>query len=123
MASTATLRFPARATDPLSSFRAAAALKRSGALSQQRAEVMALVSAHPGFSSRGLAHTTGSDRYVLARRLPELETLGLVRREKIGGDDCRWYPAEMAAQHETTWRFCKTLFQMRAFDPLQTWLV
>ncbi len=71
----------ARATDPETSHRAAAEVTRSGRRDAQAASVLEAVQIGPGFTSAELA-TAGApfDRYVAARRLPELERLGKVRR-------------------------------------------
>lgn len=69
----------ARATDPETSRLAADEITRSGARDAQAAEVLRRLREHPGSTSMELAGL-GLDRYAIARRLPELERLGLVRR-------------------------------------------
>ncbi len=69
---------PARNTDPDTSHEAARDLVASGMQAQQQAQVAAAVRQHPGLTSRELAFSAGLDRYMVARRLPELESDGLV---------------------------------------------
>jgi hypothetical protein len=73
----------ARKTDPISSHLAADELERSGRLNVQQALALAAVRKCPGRSSRELGRLSPLDRYQLARRLPELETLGLVKRGMV----------------------------------------
>lgn len=70
----------ARATDPSTSHKAAEEHTRSGKRGYQQAQAAAAVRAFPGCSSFELALKTDIDRYVLARRLPECETAGVVAR-------------------------------------------
>lgn len=83
-----------RATAPASSFRAGVEVKRSGRLASQRRATFAAIRQHPGKSTKELADITGIDRYMLARRAPDLERDGLVRREQHGKDDTTWTAAE-----------------------------
>jgi hypothetical protein len=77
---TASLQVPiARNTDPRSSHAAAAEITHSSARLRQSVRVLLLVLAHPGRTSRELAEH-GLDRYIIARRLPELEEAGAVFR-------------------------------------------
>lgn len=82
----------------MSSHAAVDRLQSSGALSRQRAAVLALVQRYPGLSSKQLALTveaqaTGCDRPMIARRLPDLEERGFVKRgEKVRGAELRWFP-------------------------------
>lgn len=69
---------PARNTDPDTSHEAARDLVDSGAQAQQQAQVATAVRQHPGLTSRELAFSAGLDRHMVARRLPELESDGLV---------------------------------------------
>ena len=82
----------ARRSDPLSSHRAADAIAPH--LSGQRRAVWEALKRHPGRSSKELAEVSGLDRYLIARRLPELEQFGLV--ERVGSDsrDVRWFVRE-----------------------------
>lgn len=70
----------ARASDPLSSHLAAEAITASGTRFSQQEDAADAVSRHPGHTSQELAELTGLDRYMLARRLPECETAGRVRK-------------------------------------------
>ena len=68
---------PARNTDPDTSHEAARNLVDSGARAQQQAQVASAVRQYPGLTSRELAFSAGLDRYMVARRLPELEAEGV----------------------------------------------
>ena len=82
----------ARTTDPASSHVAAEQVHNSGAAARQRERVIDLVYMHPGKTSKELAALSDLDRYQIARRLPEAEKAGVVRREAKGRNECRWYP-------------------------------
>ena len=73
----------ARRRDPVSSHLAAAHITRSGKRGAQQDQAAAAVRAHPGHTSFELALLTSLDRYLLARRLPECETAGRVKRGLI----------------------------------------
>jgi len=79
----------ARATDPWTSHAAARDLEASGRGSLQREAVLALVGAHPGETSAEIGsraaptHEVLMDRWLAARRLPELERAGLIRRGAV----------------------------------------
>ncbi len=62
----------ARSTDSSGSHDAAAHLVRSGAHVAQKDRTAADVRRHPGMTSMQLARETGMDRYMVARRLPDL---------------------------------------------------
>lgn len=70
----------ARKSDPLTSHLAAAEGEKSGRFKAQAKQVLEAVKAFPGRTSRELAREAKMDRYVFARRLPELETDGEVRK-------------------------------------------
>lgn len=70
----------ARNTDPDTSHAAATEITRSGARAYQQAQTIAAVRQWPGRTSQELAELSGLDRYMLARRLPECETAGAVKR-------------------------------------------
>jgi hypothetical protein len=70
----------ARHTDPDTSKAAAKQITNSGVRGEQHRTVLAAVKAHPGKTSRELAAEADLDRYMVARRLPELEKLGVVKR-------------------------------------------
>ncbi len=69
----------ARRTDPEPSHVAASEVERTGKAAVQRGFALAAVRAFPGCTSHELSERTGSDRYMLARRLPELRSDHLVR--------------------------------------------
>lgn len=73
----------ARRTDPVTSHLAAEQHTRSGARGHQQAQAIAAVRQWPGHTSFELAMLSGIDRYTLARRLPECETAGAVKRGAI----------------------------------------
>jgi hypothetical protein len=77
----------------------------------QRERVLELVRIRPGFTSgelsevsryagHGLRHSLRLDRYQVARRLPELEAAGLIRRSEpricraLGSRQLVWWPVE-----------------------------
>lgn len=72
--------FPARNTDPHTSHLAAAEMIASGAQGRQQLAVLAAVRVNGYCTSAELARVHGLDRYAVARRLPELERMGLVQR-------------------------------------------
>lgn len=87
-----------RTDDPITSYMAGEDMHASGAAYAQAVQVLDLVFAHPGSTSRELAAIGGLDRYVPARRLPELERSGEVRRGEIrkcrigGRASATWWP-------------------------------
>ena len=89
----------ARRSDGDGSHAAADRLERSGRAAQQLADVLAAVRAHPGLTSKQLAAVTDPPndgdrrdwRYAIGRRLSELEPR-YVRREKVTGEQARWWP-------------------------------
>lgn len=70
----------ARRTDPLTSHEAAADITESGVRGRQMADVLTAVKRYPGRTSAELGSVSRFDRWVAARRLPELEKKGLVVR-------------------------------------------
>jgi hypothetical protein len=94
----------ARSTDALSSHEAAAKVSANGVAASNRDAALAAVRAHPGSTARELAALIGMDRVEMGRRLPELATLGLIRRGPMR--ECTvnthkmltWWPAK---QEET----------------------
>lgn len=70
----------ARRTDPESSHQAAEIHTLSGKRAHQQDQAAAAVRQFPGRTSFELAMRTHLDRYMLARRLPECEVAGRVRR-------------------------------------------
>ncbi len=95
------LREPVRRTDPATSATAAQKLRRSGKLGLQCAYVMGAVKLKPGLTSAEYAAGDMGQRHVYARRLPDLETLGYVRKgiERIcrqtGSESVTWWPTEV----------------------------
>lgn len=73
----------ARNTDPITSHLAAEHITKTGARAYQQAQVAAAVRSFPGRTSFELAMASQIDRYTVARRLPECETAGLVKREGV----------------------------------------
>ena len=69
-----------RSTDPATSHLAAAEIEASGQRAAQQWATLAAVRAHHGCTSHELAEAAGLDRYMLARRLGEVEARGLIRR-------------------------------------------
>lgn len=70
----------ARGADPGTSHEAASAILRSGELGRQQMIVLDAVRRWPGLASIELAGLLNLDRYQVARRLPELESAGLVSK-------------------------------------------
>lgn len=73
----------ARTADPVTSHLAAQEVYETGAADRQAAAVLAMVKNRPGMTSAGLAAHYRVDRYMVARRLPELEARGLVRKGNV----------------------------------------
>lgn len=73
----------ARRGDPITSAHAAAWLTSSGFRDSQAGRVLDAVICWPKSTSAELARRAQIDRYICARRLPELEKLGLVTRGPI----------------------------------------
>jgi hypothetical protein len=65
----------ARLTDLVTSHLAGEAIEASGEAALQRQQALAAVSLYPGLTSKELAHKSGLDRYMLARRLPEVRQI------------------------------------------------
>lgn len=78
-----------RATDPAPSHEAEREINDTGLRGRQQRLVRSLVQRYPGRTSRELARCAGIDRYMVARRLPEIEPAhvkkGEARRCEIGG--------------------------------------
>ena len=97
------MNHPARTADPSSSHEAADHIVSSGKQAQQQSQAAAAVRKHPGLTSLELARATGIDRFVLARRLPEVEREGLIRRGTVrrcaasnGRSAVTWHPVSLA---------------------------
>ena len=72
----------ARNTDPASSHEAANR-QRKGRANTDAMIVLACVKTMPGATSAELAMFYGLDRHMVARRLPDMEERGLVKRGEI----------------------------------------
>lgn len=92
------MNHPARATDISTSHEAALHVVASGAQAAQQDRAAFAVLAYPGLTSMELAKATGHDRYMLARRLPELLEDGRAWRGPkkpcavSGRSACTWWP-------------------------------
>lgn len=91
-----------RATDPDTSNQAAAEMIATGAAQQQRDRVFAVLMETDGLTSDEIAQRSGMQRHQPARRLPEMERLGLVvrglkRASKVTGrDGITWWIVRQA---------------------------
>jgi hypothetical protein len=79
--------------DPDTSRQAADKLQESGRLTGQRKAVLDGLRQHDGSTSAELAHAMGCDRYLTARRLPDLAREGHVRQGpartcRVRGSEC-----------------------------------
>lgn len=88
----------ARRNDPATSHQAETEINDSGLRGRQQRLVCALVRRYPGRTSRELARVAGIDRYMVARRLPEIEPVfvrkGEPKRCEVGGRAAStWWPA------------------------------
>lgn len=87
-----------RNADPVTSRLAGEEVVASGQSARQQQTYLALVHQHPGKTSRELAFILQQDRYIAARRLPELEQMGKVmkgmaRQCSVGGKlSVTWWP-------------------------------
>ena len=92
------MNHPARSTDPQTSHDAARHIVASGQQALQQEQTRDAVACHPGLTSNELARATGLDRYMLARRLPELcdsdrVVRGDARRCSVSGRSAAtWWP-------------------------------
>jgi hypothetical protein len=78
----------ARRTDIATSHEAAEAIKASGELGRQQLEVLAALRRWPGLTSLELAARMQRDRWMVARRLPELVPIYARRGDPEAGE-CR----------------------------------
>ncbi|HDZ14329.1 hypothetical protein LCGC14_1069070 [marine sediment metagenome] len=69
-----------RRTDPLSSKQAEKEINGNGLRNRQQEVVFQAVRKYPNHTSKELCAITGINRYVLGRRLPEIEELWDVKR-------------------------------------------
>ncbi|WP_329767336.1 MarR family winged helix-turn-helix transcriptional regulator [Stenotrophomonas maltophilia] len=92
-----TINHPARASDLSTSHDAAHYVVASGLQAHQHDQSAKAVADYPGMTSKELAQATGLDRYMLARRLPELIKTGRVWRGPnkpcpvSGRTACTWW--------------------------------
>ncbi|WP_018935673.1 MULTISPECIES: MarR family transcriptional regulator [unclassified Thioalkalivibrio] len=95
-----------RPTDPGTSAVAEREITASGKRHQQMLATVDLLRCHPGLTSSELSRTRtaesmGLDRYMIARRLPDAETAGLVERGPSRRDvmthrtGVTWWPKEV----------------------------
>ena len=77
----------ARNTDPSSSHDAAAHVEKTRSAKNQCRRVLSALKGHPHRTSNELAVESGLDRYIVARRLPELKQRKLVRQSSIKRND------------------------------------
>jgi hypothetical protein len=75
-----TTLLPARNTDPATSHEAAEHVIASGKRAAQQRMTAVAVESYPGLTSLELSRKAKIDRYVLARRLSEVEKDGLIKR-------------------------------------------
>lgn len=87
----------ARATDPAPSHEAAEHMNASGKRKKQQMAALDMVRRHPGLTADELADFGPLDRYQLNRRLPEIETAGLVERAAAR-------PSRITGRNAATWR-------------------
>ena len=91
----------ARMTDLFTSHEAAREVEASGHAATQREACLRAVLGNPGRTSAEIAAAEGFDRYVAARRLPELRKMGFVKNGsaricKIQGRmSFTWWPASL----------------------------
>ncbi len=106
--------WPARRTDPITSHLAAETVEKTGTRSRQQNTVLQLVHRFPGCTSCELAKRSELDgqcpldRYQIARRLPELEAVDVIRKDTIrksrvtGNRAITWSPVVSVAAKEPT---------------------
>jgi len=85
-----------RSSDPLSSFEAAEEVTQSGLRQHQAQRCLQGVERYPGKTSRELARLIDLDRYAVARRLPDLEHDGHIRKGTAR-------PCEIGRRQAVTW--------------------
>lgn len=82
------------------SLEAAEELVKVGDHARQMLAVQAALAARPGLTSLQLAAASGIDRYIVARRLPDLARMGrarkgeTVRDPETGRSAVTWWPVE-----------------------------
>jgi len=89
----------ARRGDPETSLEAARKIVSSGTDAAQCERVLEALRRYPNHTSADLAKLCGMDRYIVARRLPELQAAGLARiggktlSHSTGKSGMAWWPA------------------------------
>lgn len=95
-----------RASDPATSHMAEQHINSTGARAFNQHLAHAAVKAHPGHTSLELSQLARCCRFGLAKRLPECETAGLVRKgatkqcDVSGRRAVTWWPIEPGDQFE-----------------------
>ena len=69
-----------RNSDPITSHLAEEEINTTGTRASQQESVLKMVQLYPCSTSMELARTSGIDRYIIARRLPELASVELIVR-------------------------------------------
>jgi len=85
-----------KTNNPVSSKIAGAMIENSGIAENQRAAALNAVKRWPGKTSLELAKLSGLDRYILARRLPEI-------KELKQGDDRRQRCCRVTGRMSVVW--------------------
>lgn len=70
----------ARSTDPVTSHQAGEQITKSGTRKAQQNRVLRALKRFPNRTSAEIANRANLDRYMVARRLPELATAGKAKR-------------------------------------------
>ena len=81
----------ARRTDPRSSHAAAKKMVDTGAIRGQALTTHNALKRYPCNTTKTLADVSGLDRYMLARRMPDLWKAGLALRIERRENDTLWY--------------------------------
>ena len=89
-----------RSSDPHTSHEAEEFINQTGIRYSQQREVLAWLKSHPGNTSKELAKISGLDRYVVARRLPEIAPMHAEKGEarkcaESGRQAVTWYAKEI----------------------------
>lgn len=97
-----TPHFPrVRTTDPRSSHEAAYLVERTGIAGKQASAVLAALHGLDNATSAELAKHAGLDRYMVARRAPELAEVGLIDKVLPTQDTV---PCEVSGKRVVRWR-------------------
>lgn len=95
----------ARNTDPATSHQAAAKIGKSGRLRAQQLLVLRALRCCPGSTAVELADSSGLDRYLISRRLPELVPVWARRGKSrictvAGTPQTTWHPVYRESREE-----------------------